>query len=865
MPYGATPEDTGEFLLGDVHVNVVLLESNGQIDASTENWTPALIAETKQKVEAGVNWWKDLLAEQNSVHELNFHFDYTFADTPFQTAYEPISRISQNFSLWVGEFLDHVGFGDLGNGDAGINRGIRAFNHSQRVESDSDWSFTVFVVNSHADPDGRFAAYNQDDVNHQNPTDFTRAFAFAGGRFFVVPATRPTSAYAHEFGHMFFALDEHSGGASYTARRGYYNTQNLNGSVGHPNSSSRVTSIMDAHEPAFPIHAISPSAAEMVGWRDSDSDGIFDVLDVPLQLTGSGAVDAITGKYRFVGQAEVGVLRNLNQASLLSDVTINEVSRVQYRIDGGPWTDAVEPHAHQVDLDFSFDVPSGEHSIEIRALDDATNEPGETGVMSAVFQGSTTDPSSTARPGLNGFVWDDEDQDGVRDANEALLAGWTVEVRSAAGLPLNLVTTVEPDDHADDQNITNAYPEVKLTASGTGVSSNAVSVRADADASTGSKVFAQQTYSLSGAVWSTEWVGTQRQLYMEFSEPVTTVSIDAIANSAGDYGRLELYNANLQLIDRVTTGPLAEGQSTTMTLGRPTAEIKYAVATGHANTTVLLDRLRFGAETTFTTDANGAWHAPHLDEGDFTVRVSPPSGWQPAAAGGGSQAVSLASGETVEGVNFAFVYVGPVWHNVDLPADVDRDGVITTLDLLKVVQYLRENGIGAPEGEPDDDDPRVDVKGDGVIALSDLLIVIQALRLQIEQQGGGGEGESLAAWAVTPEGTPSGLPPAEPEVDAPALGARSTEPSFVAAEANVFFPAASAIDRRALSEEEVDLNAPPAVGPFVQLLPTAERSPGGVPGLDSQRWRGKAAQAPSLEDALEAIAGDVCIAWDATS
>jgi hypothetical protein len=39
IPFGATPEDTGEFMLGRVGVTVVLLESNGQIDPSTEDWT----------------------------------------------------------------------------------------------------------------------------------------------------------------------------------------------------------------------------------------------------------------------------------------------------------------------------------------------------------------------------------------------------------------------------------------------------------------------------------------------------------------------------------------------------------------------------------------------------------------------------------------------------------------------------------------------------------------------------------------------------------------------------------------------------------------------------------------------------------
>ncbi len=40
VPFGASADDTAEFMLGEVLVSVVLLESNGQLDADTENWQP---------------------------------------------------------------------------------------------------------------------------------------------------------------------------------------------------------------------------------------------------------------------------------------------------------------------------------------------------------------------------------------------------------------------------------------------------------------------------------------------------------------------------------------------------------------------------------------------------------------------------------------------------------------------------------------------------------------------------------------------------------------------------------------------------------------------------------------------------------
>ena len=71
------------------------MESNNKVsvvEPNTENWTPALIAATKQKVQTGIEWWEQTLAAQfpNSPHQLDFHFDFTYADNPVRTNYERI-------------------------------------------------------------------------------------------------------------------------------------------------------------------------------------------------------------------------------------------------------------------------------------------------------------------------------------------------------------------------------------------------------------------------------------------------------------------------------------------------------------------------------------------------------------------------------------------------------------------------------------------------------------------------------------------------------------------------------------------------------------------------------------------------------
>ena len=176
LPFGATSADTAEYFLGRIAVTPVFLESNGQIDPSTENWTSEQKASVLGNIQTGLNWWKQLLATKSSVQKLDFVIDTTYVNSPAPTPYEPIARISNAYSDWVSQFLVDAGFSQ----STQLDTNVRAFNNSQRLKLNTDWSFTIFVVNSQNDADGSFAAGGS----------FDRAFAFAGGLFEVVPSTR---------------------------------------------------------------------------------------------------------------------------------------------------------------------------------------------------------------------------------------------------------------------------------------------------------------------------------------------------------------------------------------------------------------------------------------------------------------------------------------------------------------------------------------------------------------------------------------------------------------------------------------------------------------------------------------------------
>jgi hypothetical protein len=122
MPFGAMANDLGEFMLGSVAVTPVLLESNGAIDANIYDWTTQQKSEVLSNIQVGLEWWTQLLAKKSSVHSLTWQIDTTYLDSPVPTSYEPITRISNDYTRWVPEFLSHVGFSQESTMDANIRR-----------------------------------------------------------------------------------------------------------------------------------------------------------------------------------------------------------------------------------------------------------------------------------------------------------------------------------------------------------------------------------------------------------------------------------------------------------------------------------------------------------------------------------------------------------------------------------------------------------------------------------------------------------------------------------------------------------------------------------------------------------------------
>ena len=266
------------------------------------------------------------------------------------------------------------------------------------------------------------------------------------------------------------------GRGSFTDKRGYYNAQNLNAAdnpIFQQPGVDREPSIMDTGtllSQAFAGNVTSESSMRMLGWLDTDNDGVFDVLDVPHQLRATGKYNANTGQYRVLGEAMVGTLPNQNSSGLQSDITLNTVDELQFREDGGAWQMAAAfTDQHEVSFDVTVNVSLSASQIEFRTVtfgrpDDVT---GVKPVITAseILTTSLNDPVAVLDPAaVAGVVFDDRDRDGAPGPLEAGIAGQEVLVLSG-GEPL-IEKGVEPDDFADLVVINETHPRRHSDGSG---------------------------------------------------------------------------------------------------------------------------------------------------------------------------------------------------------------------------------------------------------------------------------------------------------------------------------------------------------------------------------------------------------------
>jgi hypothetical protein len=348
--------ETSEYMIGSIAVGVIFLESNGSIDPSTEDWTTPEENNVNNEIQQALNWW----AAQNSNAGVSFVYDWQYG---VPTSYEPIIHPSGGTNnaweqLWVNESMAHLGYT---SGDWFAR--TRSYINDLRTSKGTDWAYAVYVVDSSND-----AA--TDPTTPGCFSDNWCAYAYYGA-FLVMTydnngwgISRMDQVMAHETGHIFWATDEYNGNTEYS---GYLNAPDVEGS----NCLMYNNNL-----------CLSSGTQLQVGWRDTDHDNIHDIIDTnPDTTLNPYSPNPTTNTIlTYNGLATVVPYPNNNPQPSNSgnSVTINTVSNVQYRIDGGTWANAQATSGsfNGPVENFTFTTSSlsiGQHIIEARAINSVGN------------------------------------------------------------------------------------------------------------------------------------------------------------------------------------------------------------------------------------------------------------------------------------------------------------------------------------------------------------------------------------------------------------------------------------------------------------------------------------------------------------
>lgn len=361
--YGAAASNTSEYLAGSVSINLILVESDGSIDASTEDWTAARESEVTAQVVQASEW----LRAQEPQADLRFvwHVVSGRADARARTGYEPIRRPADpkgpsGEDLWVKQILGKLGYA---SGDRFARS--RAIAHDTRTADGTDWAFSVFVVDSWNDTDGKF-------------TDGWFAWAWIGGPHLVMTYDnqswgigRMYQVARHETLHAFWAFDEYaSSGCACADHRGYLDGTNVNCAI--CNAAYVPCVMIDNRD------AMCAATRRQIGWADLDYDGIADVVgedpDTFLDPLAASCGPVVLGG---LGTVVAATNRNPVTTTPRQSIAVATLGGVEVRADGGAWTGAAPDDGawggYQERFNASLALAPGRHTIEARARDDHGN------------------------------------------------------------------------------------------------------------------------------------------------------------------------------------------------------------------------------------------------------------------------------------------------------------------------------------------------------------------------------------------------------------------------------------------------------------------------------------------------------------
>jgi hypothetical protein len=193
-----------------------------------------------------------------------------------------------------------------------------------RAQYEAQWAFVIYVADSSADVDGKFA-------------DGRFGYAYYFGPMIVMTydndgwsINNMNWVTAHEIGHIFGAADQYTGAC--------FSTTTWFGYLGIANSNCRgsVSSLM--RDGAF--SGPDETTRGQVGWLDSDGDGVYDPIDTTLSF---GLNPYAPNPTTDTNLAYTGSITDLPWPHadctycFSRDISINTITDVEFRIDNGGW------------------------------------------------------------------------------------------------------------------------------------------------------------------------------------------------------------------------------------------------------------------------------------------------------------------------------------------------------------------------------------------------------------------------------------------------------------------------------------------------------------------------------------------------
>jgi len=341
-----TPEpeywDTSEFMIGTISVELIFVESDGTYDANTEDWSLTEWTNVYNEVLTGISWWCGNPQGPGLTGWL-----HTSNET---TMYEPINRNSTEDHLWISEIMSRRGYTNSSFLDQVI-----ASSNAMRQSDQTDWTWTIFVIDSSNDADGSFA---------NAPSS---AYAYSGSACMVLTydngawgITNMDRVAAHETGHIFWATDEYNGFTEYS---GYLNAADVEGS----------NCIMDTN-----VLTISSGTLKQIGWYDGNSDGVFDIVgtepDTTLIALGPDFTNSTIVEYSGVATVIPMTNNNPKPWNPGHDVTVAKIQGVSYNVDGSGWipinaTDGAFNETTEA-YNFTMYLSEGSHTVLVKACTD---------------------------------------------------------------------------------------------------------------------------------------------------------------------------------------------------------------------------------------------------------------------------------------------------------------------------------------------------------------------------------------------------------------------------------------------------------------------------------------------------------------